>query len=94
MKKIIIITIVAINIVLLASQLWLSFSRATDGSDLVTLKEQLDKLKSNNRELEAQIYNLSSLSNIQIRATAQNLSVATSQFVSTSNPLAQAAGMP
>lgn len=94
MKKIIISLIIIANLGLLSCQLWLSLSRATDGSQLVALRDEVSVLKSQNHQLQVEIYAQSSLSQIQIRSFQNRLSRVGTKFVITQNSLAQAAVIP
>lgn len=94
MKKIIISFLVILNLILLGGQLWLSVARATDGSQLVALRDEASILKSQNHQLQVEIYTQSSLSQIQIRSSQNQLSRVSTKFVTTQNPLAQAAVIP
>lgn len=92
MKKTIISFLVILNLILLGGQLWLSVARATDGSKLVNLRDQITTLNSQNHSLQIEIYSQSSLSQVLQKSNQLQLSRAKIQFMSPVNPLAQAVG--
>lgn len=92
MKKTIISFLVILNLILLGSQLWLSVARATDGSKLVNLREEINTLNSKNHALKVEIYTQSSLGQIEERSSQLQLLHAQAKYISPANSLAQAAG--
>ena len=70
----------------------MSVARATDGSELVSLRDEINALNSQNHSLKVEIYTQSSLSQILLKSNQLQLSRAKIQFMSPANPLAQAVG--
>jgi len=63
--------LIIINLLLLSGQVFLSFGRATQGSELGRLQNQVQTLATENQRLYEAIYSASSLSHIWTLAAAR-----------------------
>lgn len=89
MKKLT-IYIILINLVLLLGQVYLSAKRATDGSELTELYNEIAAVEKENQHLRADYYAASSVAEIQKRSEELQLFKVTAQFYTVTLPVAQA----
>lgn len=89
MKKLIYL-VIALNLALALTQVLLSAKRATDGSELGKLNSDLSQVELENQRLKTDIYQLSSLETIQLKAADLALSPVATKYLSLELPVAKA----
>lgn len=94
MNKLILITILILNLSLAGGQLWLTTQRATDGGQLLEIEKQTSQLKLENWRLEQELYAKSSLQYIYSQAQNVNLASIKAQFAAGPLPVAKTNSMP